>query len=466
MFPCSVFRVPCSSISTIHDTRTQTQLSQLSLFACDLNLSNIIQVQIHTTIHTTIYNRHTMQRHFDQPFGIQTTNDTLLSPSSIVISPFQSTVHIHIHGNHSNTPPTHIFNATPTATQTRSPSPSPSPSPSTGIPPWIRVAMRRRNRQIRRRRASLRNLARELFGESGTDSVTPHSQEQHPNTQTQRVQGEQPDDRNRNNATDREDAAQQMFEYTMSAMSLAERIRDQIAQLSSEELEDTHSSNGESHTTTTTERPPVSGDSNGTTSATTATQDMMTNTDTSDTHHNPTTTQPSARGRLPSLSPHRTYTMSMDFQPVTVSSSIFPHLEPFITALGTSAGTSSNQRTYSGIPIADLSSITSFGTYRTVMNRSETTPSVSGLTSTTDNGDANSNRSNTEGDSSSDTDIEENDREQCGICQEPFLSDTIVRQITRCRHCFHPHCIERWFADHQTCPLCMQDATDTNESGR
>ena len=39
----------------------------------------------------------------------------------------------------------------------------------------------------------------------------------------------------------------------------------------------------------------------------------------------------------------------------------------------------------------------------------------------------------------------------CPICHE---EDTVVRQTLACNHTFHHHCIQRWFMQNNTCPLC------------
>lgn len=50
--------------------------------------------------------------------------------------------------------------------------------------------------------------------------------------------------------------------------------------------------------------------------------------------------------------------------------------------------------------------------------------------------------------------------ERCGICQDAFNVDSTVRQIRRCGHYYHLSCIEQWLANHQTCPLCMQNVME------
>lgn len=47
---------------------------------------------------------------------------------------------------------------------------------------------------------------------------------------------------------------------------------------------------------------------------------------------------------------------------------------------------------------------------------------------------------------------------QCPICHE---EDTETRQTLACNHTFHHRCIQRWFRDKNTCPLCRMHITNT-----
>ena len=42
----------------------------------------------------------------------------------------------------------------------------------------------------------------------------------------------------------------------------------------------------------------------------------------------------------------------------------------------------------------------------------------------------------------------------CSICTLEYESQQQVRSLDTCDHCFHTGCIDRWLADHNTCPLC------------
>ena len=47
----------------------------------------------------------------------------------------------------------------------------------------------------------------------------------------------------------------------------------------------------------------------------------------------------------------------------------------------------------------------------------------------------------------------------CSICHES-LADKIVRKIRVCNHTFHKNCIDRWFRQNVTCPVCRHDIRD------
>ena len=50
---------------------------------------------------------------------------------------------------------------------------------------------------------------------------------------------------------------------------------------------------------------------------------------------------------------------------------------------------------------------------------------------------------------------------QCPICQENFTENSIVRKINSCDHIFHIGCIDTWFEENITCPVCRIDLRDT-----
>ncbi len=53
---------------------------------------------------------------------------------------------------------------------------------------------------------------------------------------------------------------------------------------------------------------------------------------------------------------------------------------------------------------------------------------------------------------------------QCAICHTDIQNNTIVRKINICGHQFHPHCIDRWFENNSTCPLCRQSVLSSRPS--
>ncbi|KAJ4770055.1 RING/U-box superfamily protein [Rhynchospora pubera] len=43
---------------------------------------------------------------------------------------------------------------------------------------------------------------------------------------------------------------------------------------------------------------------------------------------------------------------------------------------------------------------------------------------------------------------------QCIICLTAFEDGEAVKQFPRCRHLYHPNCIDRWLSHNYTCPIC------------
>ena len=42
----------------------------------------------------------------------------------------------------------------------------------------------------------------------------------------------------------------------------------------------------------------------------------------------------------------------------------------------------------------------------------------------------------------------------CSICNEQLEINDIIRKINSCNHYFHQKCIDTWFSDNSTCPIC------------
>ncbi|KAF2290877.1 hypothetical protein GH714_016092 [Hevea brasiliensis] len=43
---------------------------------------------------------------------------------------------------------------------------------------------------------------------------------------------------------------------------------------------------------------------------------------------------------------------------------------------------------------------------------------------------------------------------QCPVCLGDYQAEDKLQQIPACGHTFHMECIDRWLANHSTCPLC------------
>jgi hypothetical protein len=44
----------------------------------------------------------------------------------------------------------------------------------------------------------------------------------------------------------------------------------------------------------------------------------------------------------------------------------------------------------------------------------------------------------------------------CAVCQNHYKNDDLYRTLF-CQHNFHTQCIDKWFEDHVTCPMCRSD---------
>ena len=45
---------------------------------------------------------------------------------------------------------------------------------------------------------------------------------------------------------------------------------------------------------------------------------------------------------------------------------------------------------------------------------------------------------------------------ECTICLSEFAPGERVRVLPKCGHGFHARCVDRWLADHSSCPTCRQ----------
>ncbi|CAK0771639.1 hypothetical protein CVIRNUC_003881 [Coccomyxa viridis] len=46
----------------------------------------------------------------------------------------------------------------------------------------------------------------------------------------------------------------------------------------------------------------------------------------------------------------------------------------------------------------------------------------------------------------------------CSICLEDFARGQRVRELPKCQHVYHAHCVDRWLCMHNACPLCRVPA--------
>ena len=46
----------------------------------------------------------------------------------------------------------------------------------------------------------------------------------------------------------------------------------------------------------------------------------------------------------------------------------------------------------------------------------------------------------------------------CSICLEDFNKGQRVRELPKCGHVYHAHCVDRWLRMHNACPLCRVPA--------
>lgn len=49
------------------------------------------------------------------------------------------------------------------------------------------------------------------------------------------------------------------------------------------------------------------------------------------------------------------------------------------------------------------------------------------------------------------------DSDQCPVCLLSFNSRSLVKELPKCKHCFHADCIIPWLEKTNTCPLCRNE---------
>ncbi len=50
-------------------------------------------------------------------------------------------------------------------------------------------------------------------------------------------------------------------------------------------------------------------------------------------------------------------------------------------------------------------------------------------------------------------------QEVCSICRDSIQPYQIIRTIKRCGHRFHQGCVDNWFIQHHTCPICRHSVS-------
>ncbi|KAF5794043.1 putative transcription factor C2H2 family [Helianthus annuus] len=53
---------------------------------------------------------------------------------------------------------------------------------------------------------------------------------------------------------------------------------------------------------------------------------------------------------------------------------------------------------------------------------------------------------------------------ECAVCLNEYEDEETLRLIPKCDHVFHPDCIDAWFENHVTCPVCRANLVPGDDS--
>ena len=58
-------------------------------------------------------------------------------------------------------------------------------------------------------------------------------------------------------------------------------------------------------------------------------------------------------------------------------------------------------------------------------------------------------------------DMVDNEDNTCAICHNTYSTSDILRKLNRCNHVFHASCVERWFTNNDSCPVCRNRLSES-----
>ena len=57
--------------------------------------------------------------------------------------------------------------------------------------------------------------------------------------------------------------------------------------------------------------------------------------------------------------------------------------------------------------------------------------------------------------------VSNNYEDNCTICLEKYKENQVIRNLN-CNHSFHQSCVDKWFENHQSCPICRTTLLNGN----